>query len=501
MLEQEAVSRQDLRLMPVQHRPRYHYTPEPDEWSSLASADGLIFWKGRYHVFYQHSRHGVLHRAPMEWGHAISDDLLHWTQLPVALTPTPGGADEAGCFSGCTVDNDGVPTIIYTGVVRLDPTVDFEWRGKKFKNFWAGHRQCIATSNDDLLTWEKHPDNPVLEKGSETGLNLAPHWHDPVVWREADTWYMLIGGGIEGSGEAYLLYTSSDLVRWNYLHPLFTSTTEHHSSAPDYFPLDRRHVLLEARGLVYHVGTCEEHRFKPEVRGRTDLAVGVVNAPKTFRDGRGRRIMMAGIFENRDEAAQRNAGWAGVLSLPKLLSVRDDGTLGMTPVPELKTLRSGKRVFRDLALNPDLAPFLDEVQGDCLDIEADFEPGDASEFGLRVRSSPDGVEETLICYRRGENRLCVNRERSSLDPGVRLDEHGGEFELAGGEPLKLRIFLDRSVIEIFANGRTCLTSRIYPSREDSLGIGLFASGGTAKLNAMNIWDMESITLPSNTSKT
>ena len=482
--------------MPVEHRPRYHYCPKPDVWSSLASADGLISWKGRYHVFYQHSRRGVLHRAPMEWGHAVIGDLVHWKELPVALAPTPGGADADGCFSGCAVDNHGVPTIIYTGVVRLEPTVNYEWGGKMFENIWAGHRQCVATSDDDLLTWEKYSENPVLERGLESGLDLVPHWHDPVVWREVDTWYMLIGSGIEGSGEAYLLYTSRDLLHWSYLHSLFTAETDHHSSAPDFFPLDGRHVLFEARGLIYHVGICEDHRFQPKASGRTDLGVGVVNAPKTFLDESGRRIMLAGIFENRDESAQRDAGWAGVLSLPRLLSCGNDGTLGMMPIPELRILRGAERQFGNRTLDSDSDPLLDGVRGDCLEIEAEFDPGDASECGLRVRCSPDRVEETLISFRPGGNRLFVNRERSSLDRGVRLEENGGNFELDPDEPLRLRIFLDRSVIEIFANGRTCLTSRIYPSREDSLGIGCFARGGTAKLRELKVWEMGSASVPS-----
>ena len=99
--------------------------------------NGLIYWKGHYHLFYQY----VPNDPPWEtkhWGHAVSTDLVHWLDLPVALAPTPGGPDQDGCFSGCAVNHDGVPTLIYTGV-----------RGEH-------QLPCLATSPDDLITWQKY---------------------------------------------------------------------------------------------------------------------------------------------------------------------------------------------------------------------------------------------------------------------------------------------------------------------------------------------------------
>ena len=427
----------------------------------------------------------------MEWGHAVSEDLLNWEELPVALTPTPGGPDEAGCFSGCSVDNNGVPTIVYTGVTRLDPPIDFEWGGRQYRGFWANHSQCLATSRDDLVTWEKHPANPVLSKGKEAGLELTPHWHDPVVWREGEIWYMMVGTGIEGAGAAHLVYRSDDLVNWEYLKPLFSLPDDHHSSAPDFFRLGGKHVLLEARGNLYFTGTCKDLTFEADFKGRTDLSTGVLNAPKTLLDHRNRRIMLAGILENRDESAQRSAGWGGVLSLPRLLSVRSDGELGMEPVPELAALRGARRQYRALILDTTTPILLEDIRGDSLEIIAEIDPGDASEIGLRIRSSPDRGEETLVSYNPTEKRLQVDREHSSLAPNVQQHAHGGSFDLRRGESLKLHLFLDRSVVEIFANGRTCLTSRIYPTRDDSLGVGAFAKNGSATVTAMDIWELGS----------
>ena len=113
--------------------------------------NGLSQWDGQYHLFYQYNplaaRWGVIH-----WGHAVSADLVHWADLPIALSPTPGGPDADGCWSGCIVNNGGVPTMLYTGLRN------------------RAQRPCLATSDDGLLTWHKHPGNPVIaEPPAECG--------------------------------------------------------------------------------------------------------------------------------------------------------------------------------------------------------------------------------------------------------------------------------------------------------------------------------------------
>ncbi|MDE0681884.1 MAG: glycoside hydrolase family 32 protein, partial [Candidatus Poribacteria bacterium] len=121
------------------YQPRYHFTP-PFGW--MNDINGSIFWKGRYHIFYQHNPEGGYWKW-MQWGHASSVDLVHWVHHPIALTPDLDGPDRGGCFSGgAFVNLEGVPTFIYHGIP--DGT-------------------CIATSHDDLLiTWDKHPANPVI---------------------------------------------------------------------------------------------------------------------------------------------------------------------------------------------------------------------------------------------------------------------------------------------------------------------------------------------------
>jgi beta-fructofuranosidase len=113
MPESNEVSLQQRRKLAHDfHRPSYHFLP-PANW--MNDPNGLIQWGNQYHLFFQHNPESAGF-GTMRWGHAVSNDLIHWRDLPLALTPTPGGPDERGCWSGCAVNNNGVPTIIYTAV-------------------------------------------------------------------------------------------------------------------------------------------------------------------------------------------------------------------------------------------------------------------------------------------------------------------------------------------------------------------------------------------------
>jgi beta-fructofuranosidase len=175
------------------------------------------------------------------------------------------------------------------------------------------------------------------------------------------------------------------------------------------------------------------------------------------------------------------------MSLPRVVSLAADGRLRITPAPELETLRGKHHHFGGQPARNEFS-----IRGDSLEIQAEFELGTSDVAGLTVRSSPRGEEHTSITYHRTSAQLLVEREHSSLSPDVDRGPQGGSFTLAENETLKLRIFLDASVIEIFANDRACLTSRVYPSRPDSLDIGRLAKGGSARLKALDVWEMRSI---------
>jgi beta-fructofuranosidase len=274
------------------------------------------------------------------------------------------------------------------------------------------------------------------------------------------------------------LYRSQDLIHWQYLHPLFVgeaAQSGHDFECPDFFPLGDRDVLLTSRDKTHwHVGRYSGHRFTLQSRGIVDG--GALYAAKTLVDDSGRRILWGWVREERSGDAQKAAGWSGVLSLPRVLTLGSDGGLGIDPAPELEALRGRHQRFQDLLLSGEEGGIpLEGVEGEALEMLIRFASTDATVIGARVRCSPDGEVYAEVAYDRAGRRL----GNAPLD----LDE---------GEDLVLRIYIDRSVVEAFANGRACQTRRFYPERDDCLGIRLFAHGGEAKVRSVDVWRLASI---------
>jgi len=472
------------RLALDPHRPGYHFLP-PANW--MNDPNGLIHWNGQYHMFYQYNPDGAFH-ANMHWGHAVSADLVHWDHLPVALAPTPGTPDAEGCYSGCAIDHDGVPTIIYSGHNRANP----------------GQYQlpCLATGDDALRTLTKYAGNPIIP-GPPPDLDLIG-FRDHCVWKEGNTWYQVIGAGIAGVGGTTLLYKSPDLLRWEYVQPICVGDVNETAplwtgsmwECPDLFPLGGQHVLIvsvwdnrHTHYSIYFVGTYADNVFSPGAPHKLDFGASFY-APQSLRDATGRRIMFGWLREERDTQAQRDAGWSGVMSLPRVLVLRPDGVLTMRPAPELERLR-GRHVYAGALDLAKAASKLAGVRGDRLEIVAEVDLGQADQASVVLRRSPDGAEQTCVRYRRADSCLILDTTRSSLSPAAHGDVHGGPLELTPGEPLRLRIFLDGSVVEVFANDRVCVSGRIYPTRADSLGVDLVAEGA-ARLTALDIWELRSI---------
>jgi beta-fructofuranosidase len=465
------------RLAHDPHRPRYHFLP-PSNW--MNDPNGLIHWRGRYHLFYQHNPEAAAF-GTMHWGHAMSDDLVHWRDLPLALSPTPGSADESGVWSGCAVDDDGTASVLYTGVRRApDGTL--------------AQVPFLATSTDnELRMWDKYPGNPVIA-APPPGLDVLG-FRDHSVWKDGSTWCQAIGSGIRNVGGAIFVYRSPDLRNWEYVGPLCVGDGQETGEmweCPDFFPLGDRHVLMVSpiplRKTLYFTGDYREYRFTPRYRDVVDDG-GYFYAPQSFTDASGRRIMFGWLWEGRDEAAQRAAGWAGVMSLPRLLEPLGEGRVGMQPVPELRVLR-GKEL-RPRAMPLTSARRLD-VSGAALEIVADIDPGSATQVGISVRCAADGSEQTVIVYDTASHTLAIDRQRSSLDPAAERDTRSARLELAQHELLQLHIFVDHSVVEVFANGRQCMASRVYPTRADSLGVEVFAAGGAAHALRVAAWEMASV---------
>lgn len=485
------------------HRPAYHFAA-PAGW--LNDPNGLGWRDGVYHLFYQYNPHAAVHHR-IHWGHATSTDLVRWTDQPVALVPGESGPDADGCWSGVLVDDDGTPTIIYSG--RHDER----------------ELPCLATGSPDVRQWTPWPGNPVIAQ-TPPGLDVT-EYRDHCVWREGDRWRQLVGAGVRGRGGAVLLYDSQDLRSWTYrgeLHvgdaasgdpggPEWTGTVW---ECVDLFRLghgglgdgDGRDVLVFSawdQGRTLHplawTGDYADDRFLPARLHRLDLGGRHFYAPQSFRAPDGRRVVLGWLQEARSDAAVQEVGWSGVLSVPRTVTVGADGGLCSAPVEEVDSLRHSPVVVpdRDLRAGERLAaPGLHGEQVD-LEVTVRLEVGASVALDLLVgdRPGPDGqVERTRLLLTRSTSGclLGLDRSASSHDTtsGLDLSPGSGPVRDRDGE-VDLRVLVDRSALEAFAGG-IALTTRVYPVA-DAAGIEVSCLRGAVSVRGLRVWQMHGVEQP------
>lgn len=437
-------------------RPQFHLLPAAN-W--MNDPNGPIYFDGRYHMFFQYNPNGPFW-GTIHWAHATSPDMVHWRHEPIALVPTPSGYDREGVFSGAAVVEDDkgrlTPSIIYTGVEPPSSPSEITLNDGQHK--WR-EVQALATSSDGLRTWQKEKE-PIVARPPE-GLAVTG-FRDPCLWREGNEWMMALGSGIRDKGGAILLYRSPDLRKWTYLHPLIEGRGTGLSAVnpvdngemwecPDFFPLGDKHVLLiSMRGLVWwKVGVYKEHRFTADKEGIIDFGAYYAARSQLGRDGE--RILWGWIPERRSQEEYRAAGWAGVMALPRLLWLDDDGTLAMAPAPVLKTLR-GQPVRWSVGMPAALRSKALEtmrVRNLAGEVRVELEPGTSRPFNLQLRDD-SGEVFVKIWYRPGESerQLQINGTFASFIVPPELS-------------VRLRLLIDGSVLELFGNDSTAITERVY----------------------------------------
>ena len=454
-------------------RPEYHLLP-PHNW--MNDPNGPIWWKGNYHLFYQLNPHGAVW-GDMHWGHAISADMVHWHHEAIALAPAPGGADSEGCFSGSAVVCNGVPSFIYTGVQNAPPEmVTLHDGSDKLRE-----TQLLATAEDEsLLRWKKWPE-PVIAT-PPTGMKVTG-FRDPCPWREADGWYLGVGSGIRGEGGCVLLYRSVDLRHWEYLHPLASGKPNGLETAnpcdsgemwecPDFFELDGQHCLLySTEGKVYWTtGEYDPHEHRYTAKRTGVLDHGAYYAPKSFLAPGGRRVLWGWIRETRPEAEFAAAGWAGTMSLPRVLKVGGQGQLEMHPAVEVEKLRGAVgRVTLHAG-----APF--RLKLTTL----------RRELSLPIGLSTGAVTVRLLTGGSKDWELVVDVVGNTIRCG---DVSFALPSLPWPRPA-LRLFLDASVIESFIGGREAITSRVYTLKPGETELEVSVTG--ARNVEMMHWPLDAI---------
>jgi len=493
------------KLLDDPYRPGYHFCI-PEDNGRPGDSNGCFYANGRYHLMYLYNRNGV----GFCWGHLSSNDLVHWRHHPDSIGP--GDGDE-GCFSGGGfVDDDGTAYLSY-------------WM------LWGDRGIGIAKSSDRHYDrWQKLDANPVIpstewgitETTDENGTKRIYGSADPTnLWKKDGKYYILTGNLLvlnkygrkpdspaEMKGDRLYLLESEDLQDWRYKgvfyerNPEWTEDSED-NMCPSFLPLPSspdggepsgKHLLLfisHNKGCQYYVGDYDtkSDRFRPDHHGRMTWVDNTYFAPEALVDAQGRQIMWAWLTDN--PGGEEARGWSGVYGLPRSLWLGEDGTLRMRPVKELETLRCGEKTWSDITIADGDTRALDGVVGDSCELEMIIDSATAGQFGVKVRASAAGEEETLLYYDADAKKLCFDSTRSGIDGRRALEQ--APLALKDGEPLKLRVFVDKSVVEIYANDRQAICRRVYPGRTDSLAVLLFTRAGEAKISSVRAWEM----MPSN----
>lgn len=473
------------------YRPIYHFS-SPD--NILHDPNGLCYWNGKWHLFYQFLPSKDVRQ---HWGHAVSDDLIHWKDLPIALYPGP----ENMIYSGATYVEGERVIAMYWGV---DQGV------------------MVATSNDPLLlNWKKNPKPAIPRVDPHSGLPYTVF--DPFIWKEGKTYYAISGGRVaDGPGNkkmsATYIFSSTDkeLEKWKYEHPFMVNERflppGEDASCPYFLPIGNRHIFLffsHSTASQYLLGDYnrDNNYFYPTFHGRFNsmsYAPGGVHAPTACSDGNGGVILIHNML-----GAKRTPGWRGITTLPRKLTLLQEDTIKIEPYGDYQSLRYDHRKVSNLFLPANEEIVINNVKGNAIEIIAKIDLKKSPMVELNVLRSPDKQEYTSIKFYKdrgidlartnpelkGQNWSLTSIETgySSILPDVlsRAPETLPVY-LKKNEILKLHVFIDKSVVEVFVNDKQVLATRVYPGLANSLGVSLRAQGSEAFLLSLDSWQMKSI---------
>lgn len=434
-----------------------------------------FFWKGRYHLHYIYKN-----RTGFVFAHVSSDDMVHWKWHPTVLGPKTTGH---GMFSG-------------TGFITKDGRAAVTYHGQ------GSNRNWISFALDDNLDkWSKPQEIMPHDKDGKPVTKMP--YFDPDIWINNGIYYALNG---RSSRESAVIMKSDNLKDWDYigelLHPDFDEEKlgvgkGEDISCPNMFKLGDKWVLLcisHRLGCRYFIGDFKDELFLPEQHGMMNWSGWDFFAPESLLTPDGRRVMWSWcttIATKRSKPVDRTKSLdslkakiqSGIQSLPRELSLAEDGTLLIKPLRELAKLRSEEKSMKNITVKSGTTHMLEGISGDTMELEIVLEAPTAKEFGIKVLCDKDGNKGFTISSGKGGKTLNVGY----INP---------PFELQEGEDLTLRIFIDKNLIEVFANDRQAAVAwHDYDTKD--LHVSLFSKRGDLKAKKVSAWKMNSIYPKSN----
>jgi sucrose-6-phosphate hydrolase SacC (GH32 family) len=413
-----------------------------------------FYWKGRTHLHYIYRN-----AEGFAFAHVSSEDMVHWKWHPTTLTPSQ---TEHGMFSGTGFfTKDGRPAIIYHGE-------------------GSGRNQIAIAEDEQLEKWSKPWPLVPRVRPDQDGTKIA-NW-DPDAWIDGDNYYALSGGN-PGSGKPPTLFKSSDLKSWDYLglflaHDMPDVQKTEDISCPNFFKIGNQHMLLcisHTLGCRYYLGTWKDEKFTPSFHARMNWKGWEFFAPESVLLPDGRRVMWAWCRLDYPQS--------GIQSLPRELSLPADGVLRIKPLRELEMLRFDEKNKANLTVKNDRPVVLKNISGDALELKFTIQRGTAKEFGVSVYCDSEG---------KGGFPISIDTESKVM----RLGTVNAPFELAAGEHAELRIFLDKNMIEVFANERQAAVAATntqgFKLTPEKMCVSIFSKGGEIVVTESKGWKMRSI---------
>lgn len=499
------------------YRPQYHALP-PAVWMNEPHAP--FYYNGKYHVFYQHNPSGP-YWAQLRWGHIVGDDMIHWEYVKDAVVPTAGICPEGVWTGGACIGPDGTPWLAITAGTNTTSWSD--------QNIAFAHPADI---NDPYLTDWVLEDKVAITQPSNDAQGERGQFRDPFVWRDGDTYYMLVSTSIPGAGGSANVYTSKDMRNWVSRGYLFECDYELYPEQGEHFECvimlpvstgdgrETKYVLFDCPQYLsetatvecyYWIGTFDKEacRFIPddEKPQLFDRGRGVFTGQNGFcfntesgSDYEHGRTVIYAIAQGKDAgtAQNLNAGWAHNFAIPLELRLSDDGkNIIREPIKELQSVRGEKlysipegQTKTAFELNSEIS----NLRGDMLEITAEFTISPTVETysaGLSVRYNPNTVdmqtERTDLVF--SDAGVYVDRSQSSLlDYVSKQPSHTWED---ASKKYSVTVLLDRSMLEVYVNGIMSFTTRIYPKYGNSDYLHVFDNDAKISFTSFTVYRMGS----------
>ncbi|MBL7730855.1 MAG: glycoside hydrolase family 32 protein [Chitinophagaceae bacterium] len=469
------------------YRPRFHFSP-PANW--INDPNGLVYYKGQYHMFYQHNPFGNVW-GHMTWGHAVSNDLAHWKHLPIAIPEENG----IMIFSGtCVADINNTSGLGKNGQVPLIAIYTGHISGPV-----QSQAQYLAYSLDDGITWTKYAGNPILDLKKKDFRDPKVFWYEPRKY-----WVMCL---MLPEEHIVQFYSSKNLVDWKHLSNFGPAgDTSGVWECPDLTPVPidgkggKKKWLLQMSmnaSMQYFVGEFNGVSFTSENKSsaiaRPDYGPDYYAAIAWGQLPNQHQPAAIGWINNWYYANDiPTTPWKGAMSLPRTLSVKkkaDEWVLQQQPY--LSGGLERKMIYKDFKIGFSEVMRLPVTTQQC-EIDVSLTPVENGQTGIRIAAG--NGKHLEIGYDDKNQVLYLDRSKTANQAFNKEFEKRSRFEIPYQPKgrLRLRIFFDHSIAEVFVNdGERVFTAQLFPDETDN-GIELFNTGGPGSVGYCFVYDIKTI---------